>query len=82
MERGARTMTSFPAYFNTHHTGGDQPIPFPAHQIPCRNIGGTRDRFLGVIRSHGLPDRRMYQLARALRCLGHFDSEGDAPRAA
>lgn len=75
-------MTSFQTHFNTRHAGSDQPIPFPAHRIPRRDIGSTRDRFLGVIRSHGLPDRRMYQLARALRCLGHFDSEGDSPRAA
>ena len=74
-------MTSFQAHFSTRRAD-DQPIPFPAHRIEHPNIDRRHDGIPDTLRSFGLTDRRMHQLARALGCLGHFDSEDDDPRAA
>ncbi|MCH2147833.1 MAG: hypothetical protein MK095_00170 [Phycisphaerales bacterium] len=73
-------MTSFQTHVSTRLDG--QPIPFPVHRIEHSNIDRGHDGLPDTLRSLGLTDRRMLQLARALGCLGHFDSEDDDPRAA
>ena len=79
LERGARTMTSFHAQLNQQHQDVLQfPRELPRTSALQRSRAALSDRW----RSLDLADRRMWQLARTLGCLGYFESDGNGPRAA
>jgi hypothetical protein len=69
-------MTSFHAQLNQYH---GHPLPFPQELARTSTRATQRTRRWRPVEQ---ADRRMWQLARALGCLGYFEPDGNGPRAA
>ena len=72
-------MTSFHAQLNQDH---GHTLQFPQELARTSARNRSRSALAERLRSLELADRRMWQLARTLGCLGYFEPDGNGPRAA